>query len=406
MNKKRFSYSYVMVGLCFLTIFISLGFCRGNRGLFLAPITDALGISRSVYSFNDTICYITSAVMNLFLFRLCNRFGLKRMIVTGLGLTLIAFLVSAIANTVFPFYVSGFLMGMGSSFTTTGMMNIVLRRWVKKNLGTALGLTLAANGLGSTVAALIYSPVISASTFGYRTAYYISAALTVLILVIVLLFFREAPKDYVKTDTEMKKKSFRMDRSAISGSFILVCIMTTLTGVILQGMVSTRFAHWKDNGLSTAWVTTLAAISGLLLTSAKFLAGLSYDKLGLRKTLFLTFGASVLALVTLCFSGNSTLGIIATVIGCICYPLALPLETVLVPLISGDLFGAENPSYANILLSVLSVGFSISGPVFNVCFDLFSSYNPIYFISAILMAGIALVYIKLLKLKTYEKEVL
>ncbi len=406
MNKRRFSYTYVMVGLCFLTIFISLGFCRGNRGLFLAPITDALGISRSVYSFNDTIRAICTAVTNLFLFQLCNRFGLKRMIVTGLGLTAVAFLVSAGASSVFPFYVSGFLMGVGSSFTTTGMMNIVLRRWVKKNLGTALGVTLAANGLGSTVSALIYSPVISSSTFGYRAAYYISAALTVLILIVLLLFFREAPKDYVKTDTEMKKKSFRLDRNAISGSFILVCIMTALTGVILQGMVSTRFAHWTDCGLSTVWVSTLAAVSGILLSSTKFLAGLSYDKLGLKRTLALSFATGVIAFVTLCFIENSTLGIIATLLGCICYPLVLPLETVLVPLISGDLFGAENPSYANILLSALSIGAALSGPVFNACFDFVGSYNPIYFISAILMAGMALVYNKLINLKTCEEEVL
>ena len=257
MQKKRFSYTYVMVGLCFLTIFISLGFCRGNRGMFLSPITSALGISRSAYSFNDTIRFISTAVMNIFLFQLSNRFGIKRMIITGLGLTATAFLVSASANSVFPFYISGFLMGVGASLTGTGIINIVLRRWVKTNLGTALGLTLSANGLGGTVSALIYSPVISSSTFGYRTAYYISAALTVLILIILLIFFREAPKDYVKTGSEMKKKTFRLDRNTVSGSFILVCIMTALTGIILQGMVSTRFAHWTDCGLSTVWVSTL-----------------------------------------------------------------------------------------------------------------------------------------------------
>ena len=51
--------------LCFVMIFCGLGLWA-QKGLFLAPITEALGITRTAYSIADTCRYVTTAIVNIF----------------------------------------------------------------------------------------------------------------------------------------------------------------------------------------------------------------------------------------------------------------------------------------------------------------------------------------------------
>ena len=49
-NLKKYGYLPIIIMLCFLMIFVGLGFCSTNRSIYLAPITEALDIKRSMFS--------------------------------------------------------------------------------------------------------------------------------------------------------------------------------------------------------------------------------------------------------------------------------------------------------------------------------------------------------------------
>ena len=98
----------------------------------------------------------------------------------------------------------------------------------------------------------------------------------------------------------------------------------------------------------------------------------------------------MVSFVTLALSGNSSGGIACAYIWGITSSMAMPLETVLVPLIAADFFGEkEFPKIMGILVSVNTVGFAISTPVFNLVFDLWGSYLPMLYA----VAGIMLLII-------------
>jgi hypothetical protein len=66
--------------------------------------------------------------------------------------------------------------------------------------------------------------------------------------------------------------------------------------------------------------------------------------------------------------------------------LALPLETIMLPIYTGDLFGQK--SYAKILGIVVAVnvsGYATAAPSVNLCFDLTGSYNLALYICAGIM---------------------
>ena len=50
----RSRYRWVIIGAMFLMVFICLGFCSSNKGLYLSAITEALDIKRSLFSVNDS----------------------------------------------------------------------------------------------------------------------------------------------------------------------------------------------------------------------------------------------------------------------------------------------------------------------------------------------------------------
>lgn len=69
--------------------------------------------------------------------------------------------------------------------------------------------------------------------------------------------------------------------------------------------------------------------------------------------------------------------------------VALPLETIMIPLITAELFGRK--SYAQMLgiVSALNTaGFSVGPPVINFIFDSLGTYVPVFWTYLFMMTGI------------------
>lgn len=65
----------INIALCFLMIFVCLGFCSANKGLYLAAICEALGVKRTVFSLSTSCRYITTSFVNVFFGMLVAKFG-------------------------------------------------------------------------------------------------------------------------------------------------------------------------------------------------------------------------------------------------------------------------------------------------------------------------------------------
>ena len=105
-------YRWVIVAASFLMVFVCLGFCSSSKSLYLAAITEALGIKRSLFSINDSCRYIATAVVNLFFGALCARFGSKRLIAAGFACLIASMLLYAYAPNIYLFYLGGVLLGI------------------------------------------------------------------------------------------------------------------------------------------------------------------------------------------------------------------------------------------------------------------------------------------------------
>ena len=64
----------------------SSGFCSSSKSLYISAITEALSISRSTFSINDSCRYIATSIVNLFFGVLIGRFGARKLIAAGFDL--------------------------------------------------------------------------------------------------------------------------------------------------------------------------------------------------------------------------------------------------------------------------------------------------------------------------------
>lgn len=388
-------YRWIVIGAMFVMIFTGLGFCSSNRGLFLSAITDALDMQRSLFSINDSCRYITTAVINLFFGALIAKFGPRKLIAAGFLSLCISALLYATASHILQFYLGGCFLGLGLSWTSTTMVGYVVTRWCKEHKGTIMGLVLAANGLGGAVAAQILTPIIyeEGNPFGYRKAYFLIAAILLVVGTAVVLLFRDAPG--ASDAAQASKRSAKTDWAGIPFEqavrrpyFYTAAIGVFLAGACLQSVTGIAAAHMSDRGLEAAYIGMVTSIGSLALAGAKFLTGYIHDRIGLRKTMLICQAAAVISFLLLLAVAPTGAGVWLAPVYAVFVSCALPLETILLPLIAGDLFGQRSfAKTMGFLVSVNTAGYALGTPIANLIYDLTGSYTVVLVAVAAIMAA-------------------
>ena len=329
-------YKWVIAGLCVLIIFTALGFCSSNKDLFLKPVTAANGLARAGFALGDSIRYLATAVLSLFFSATVTRFGPKKMIAAGFFGLMGYCLIFSFATDYWQFYIGSFLLGAGLAWCTTAMVGVVIGRWFTRHRGTVMGVVLASNGLGAALAAPLIKPVIDDNAFGYRAAYRLVALVLAGVLILVLIFFRDAPKEPAQAADAPKKRGrvwdgVPFDKAKKRPYFYVSAICVFFTGFCLQAISGIKSAHLSDVGLEK-YVTILASFYAVCLAGAKVLTGMSFDKLGLRITMLICHGGALASILMLAFlNGGTPLPLVFLCM--VLLAVALPLETIMIPLI-------------------------------------------------------------------------
>lgn len=383
---KKFDYTPVIIVLCFLSVCTSLGFCSGNRSMYFQAITSVFegSITKFEYSFTMTIRYVTTTVLSIFFGFLINKFGTKLLMSLGFS-SLIAFaLINSFATNLVHFYIASVFLGIGLAWTSTTMASVVINNWCTKNKATVTGAVLAANGLGGAVSAQILSPIIfSKDGNGFRDAYRIVAIILAVMLVIILVFFKERPKGAEKILVSEKRKIrgggwVGMEFSEVKKKpyFYLTLVCMLLTGMSLNGLGEITNLHMYNVGLSKPFVATVATIGSIYLMMSKFLNGLMYDKIGIKKTMNICYFCAFFALGLIAIISNTALGKVIAIVRIFFSGIALPLETVMISIFANELFGNKSFNKVVGLFSAANTaGFALASPFSQLWATLFGSYT-------------------------------
>ncbi|MBQ9977984.1 MAG: MFS transporter [Clostridia bacterium] len=402
LSKIRKDYKWVILVVCFLMEFICLGFCSSNPGLYTKAVTEALNIKRSIFSLTTSVRFIVQTISALYFGNLVGRFGVKKMVGVGLtGLTA-SVLIRAFATQAYHLFISSALWGIGIVFSGSTIAGTIVRRWFKQDVGKYTGIVMSANGIGGAIAAQIITPIINnGEVFGYRKAYLLSAAITLLISIVILIFLKEHP---VGASNEPYKKAEKKVRGTMWNGiqynilkrktyFYATVVMVFLTGISLQCIGTISVVYLTDLQMPSQYVATTVTVSSLCLTFTKMLVGIVYDKKGLRFSLVMSLMCACFAFVLKGLLTNSILGMVMAMVASILTTFASPLETVMIPLMTNDLFGASSyMKVVGILISANSLGLCLGTPLADIYFDIFGTYRPCFWFFTVIILFVLIGY--------------
>lgn len=290
------------VGFSFFSIMLAA------VGLFMGPLGQEFGWSKTILSAGPSIATITTAILGPFLGILVDRHGTRRLALPGLILTIGAIsLFSLMTGMPWQWYALWCLFGFVSvSIKSTAWTAAVVGVFTQSR-GLALGLTLA----GTAVAAIIVPPLSNwlITDFGWRTAF-VALALGWGGATFVLCYFcffdihdkvadraRTHPLEVPKAAAELPGLTRR--EGLRSSALWRLAISNFIVMLMSIGLSVHLFLILTEAGVSrtnAAWLLSLTGIFGIV---GKLVTGALLDKFRPNWIGGVTLGAAALAFAML-----------------------------------------------------------------------------------------------------------
>jgi MFS family permease len=265
------------------------------------------GWSRGGLKFRDLIQFALGGLLAPFAGALADRFGIKRLIMTGSVLLTLCFVAYSQVSSLPMVY--GIHVVIATVLSLAGLVVSVLlvSRWFVRKRGTAIGLALVGTSLGGVLLPPLGAALIA--SYGWRTAFLMEALIPLGLLVLIGLLVKDSPSEMglhpYGSDSAVGSPSAALSGMAYGEALrsrtfwaISLCAMTTFYSIL--GVQSHLVLHLRGLGFTPAAAAgglSLMYVAGLV---GKFLFGYLADVLD-RKMVFVG-NVTVMLLGSLCLS--------------------------------------------------------------------------------------------------------
>lgn len=308
MDKKK--YRWVICAGCTLMFFCTAGLGMTGFSVYQPYLISDGGLTNAQASMLTSIRSMFTFITMFAAARILNKTDIRRGGALSAAGIAAAMLLYGAADS-FPVYAAGAAVA-GSCYGIGGMLavSVMIHRWFEEHQGLAVGICSA----GSGFSAVIGTPVITwlIETFSMRTAFFIEAAFTAVLAVLVFLMLRNRPKgeerppQFVSKTAKGKKKETMFRIGKREAAFVMA-------GVLLMGFTYPATSHisvlYRNEGFSPAHVSLLVSAMGAALFVGKCVYGQAADKLGSFRSGNIFFGMLVIGSALCCLAGNGNMGL-------------------------------------------------------------------------------------------------
>lgn len=400
----RFYYGWVMLVCAFMPMFICYVIKVNCAPLFMTPLTEELGISRTAYTQTNTIMTIAMMIASLFIGKFYKKIPVKFALTGCVALTSICYVLMSMSNSLWQLYVLCAIQGIGWAGATTLPTTIMVSTWFgPKVKGTALSIAMLGSGAGALVWIKLVTSIIENS--GWRTGYLAMAGFNAIIIPIALLFISSTPSDKGfetrvgdPTPTEAAAAgNVPAQKSGITGQQALKTSrwwFQFAAGLVTMIGASAFSYNCKDyftqvTGDSVAAASIYAGALGTLILG-KFLLGIFSDILHIKRVSIIAplFYAGVFVCLAL-----SATNMVFSKIMVPLYMIGGAVPSVIPFLITSRNFGDKEYGVMSGWMNIAgNIGQIIGPTAASFVFDVTGSYRLAWIIFAILMVVVAALY--------------
>jgi MFS family permease len=385
-------YGWVVVAAGALMGCVAIG-SLFSLAVFLQPMSEATGWSRTGISSAMTLDFLTMGVAAFGWGALSDRFGPRIVVLTGGLLLGLGLALASRATSLLEFQIIyGVVVGAAAGAVFVPTMATVTG-WFDKHRSIAVSLVSAGMGMGPMTISPFASWLLTTG-HDWRTAQLTIAIVAWLLLIPAALFVRRAPQ----TDSPgvalpgAADPGMTVGRALRSPQFIILALTYFCCCATHSGPIFHTVSYAIACGLPALTAVSIYSIEGLAGLGGRIIFGLAGDKFGAKRTVVAALVIQALAAGTYFFTRDvSEFYAVAVVFG-MAYGGVMPLYSVIAreyfPMrIMGTIIGATS--------MVASLGMALGPAVGGLIFDAYGSYGWLYIGSfgiGLAAAGIALAF--------------
>ena len=377
MSQRGLFYGWIVLGAAALIICLGVG-TLFSLGVFLKPIEESMGWSRSAISTVALINWIAMGVGSFLWGALSDRIGGRAVAVMGGVLLGLGMVVSSQVSTLPQFYLSfGVLVGLAVGAFYAPLTSTA-SKWFTVNRGLAVALVSAGIGLGTFVMAPLTRWL--TSVYDWRIAMMILGDVDWLLIIPAALLIRNAPPQPERRGaTVMAEPDVAARDVVMSPQFWAVSLTHFACCAAHSGPIFHMVTNAIDQGIPRMAAASVLGVSGLASIAGRIGCGLLADRFGAKRTLIV--GLAMQAVMVMLYVVTHDLaGFYALALGFgIAYGGVMPLYALLIRQYFGE--KVMGTAYGAVfLVSTLGMGLgSYAGGWF---FDHLGSYVGLFIASA------------------------
>ncbi len=285
-RKKGIYHGWTVAAVSFLATAGAVGFAHYGFGLFIVPLEEEFGWSRTQINL-ALVLGVMMQVVSPFVGRVLDLFGSRYVMTVSLAAVAAGFILRSVMVDLWQFYLFSILVfagGPGAAMLPAGRL---VTLWFPATRGRMMGLVTAGNNFGGLLSVPILTYIIVFQ--GWRAAFLFTGIFLAVTAVLALLFVRDRPEDIesesgkrwapaaAATDAARKLVGGLAIREALSTrAFWFLAAGMTLQQFVRTTMVTQLAAHLEDSDFSATQVgAALSVLAFFGITSKVVFGGLS-----------------------------------------------------------------------------------------------------------------------------------
>ncbi len=390
--KREFFYGWVVLAAAFVIITLSIG-TLFTLGIFLKPIEDGMGWSRSSIGAIGLLNWIVMGLGGVVAGYLSDRLGTRVVVLAGGALLGLGLVLSSQVREIWQFYLTfGVMVGGGvSAFYVP--LTVLAVKWFEGRRGLAAAIVSAGNGFGILALSPLSRWLIN--QFDWRTALLLLGDLAWLVVIPSALFLRNAPGAAAPAGNPAAGTA-RAGRSGVASGAGSVFRAWPVWAIGLthfaccaahSGPIFHMVSHAMDQGVASMVAATLLGVSGLSSIFGRIATGLVADRFGAKQTLVTMLSLQAVMISLYLFARDlGALYALGLAFG-VAYGGVMPLY----PLVTREYFGEKIMGTAyGVVFFVSCIGMGLGSYAGGLIHDQLGSYQWL-FLGSLAVGGMAVV---------------
>jgi len=321
-RRLPFFYGWLIVAGQFLTTAATAGPTVWAFGLFAVPMGNDLGWSRSTIYGVLSLRLVIGILLLPLTSRLMDHPKWPRIVMVASSAVFAATTIALVrVSSVVEYYVVFGVIGGLSSAGASGLLyQALVPKWFIRKRGIAVSIGTLGSSVAAFISPLLVRPAVDA--YGWRTTWLLTGIVMMVLMVPISALTRRSPEDLgltpdgappeqstaaagARAQRMRQEHSFTVREVVRKPTTWLLVGATILAAPSLQGLATSWYPHYIDNGISAEGATLAVSMYGAFAIAGRLIWGNMGDRYHIRTIMVVLSAGTGLTLLFLLFAVSS-----------------------------------------------------------------------------------------------------